>query len=266
MLQKSMSIKSVDKAIQILFTFTTEERSLGVSEISEKLGMNASTVHHLAASLKQWGLLEQDPSSRKYRLGIRLIELGGTMLQGRNLARSIQPYLYEVATEVKETAYMGILLGGDLLNVEQVCGPQRIQYAGWQGRRTPFYCTSAGKVLAAYLPDQELDQLIAEHPLQGYTAQTITDVDVLREHLMQVRVQGYAMSIGELDETINAVAVPIKGLGNDNGQVIASIGVIGPAYRFTAEACQNAVAYMRSVGQEVSSRISMENVRYMSTD
>jgi len=261
-----MSIKSVDKAIQILFTFSAEERLLGVSEISAKLGMNASTVHHLAASLKKYGLLEQDPSSRKYRLGMRLIELGGTMLQGRNLARAIQPYLYHAATVVEETAYMGVLLGGDLLNVEQVCGPQRIQYAGWQGRRTPFYCTSAGKVLAAYLPDQELEQLIAEHPPKRFTPHTITDVDELREHLLQVRAQGYAMSIGEMSVTINAIAVPIKGLENDNGQVIASIGVIGPSYRFTKEKCEAQIGFLQSVGQEVSSRLNVENVRYLNTD
>ncbi|MCC7447499.1 MAG: IclR family transcriptional regulator [Anaerolineae bacterium] len=261
-----MSIKSVDKAIQILFTFSAEERLLGVSEISAKLGMNASTVHHLAATLKQYGLLEQDPSSRKYRLGMRLIELGGTMLQGRNLARSIQPYLYHVATEVEETAYMGVLVGGDLLNVEQVCGPQRIQYAGWQGRRTPFYCTSAGKVLAAYMPDQELEQLIAEHPLQRFTPNTITDPHELREHLLQVRAQGYGISIGEMSLTINALAVPIKGLGNDNGQVIASIGVIGPAYRFTQAKCEAQIAFLQSVGQEISSRFSADNVRYLNTE
>jgi len=258
-----MSIKSVDRALQILFAFSVDERLLGVSELSEKLGLNQSTVHHLAASLKRWGLLEQDPASRKYRLGVRSIELGGTMLQSRSLARAIQPYLYHVAENVKETAYLGVLIGGDLLNLEQVCGPHLIQYAGWQGRRTPFYCSSAGKVLAAYLSEPQQERLLSEYPLQAFTTHTMTDPDVIREALAQVRAQGYAISVGELDENINAIAVPVKRLASNDTRVIAAIGVTGPAYRFTPEAIQAAIPFLKSVGQEVSSKASTEDFTYI---
>jgi DNA-binding IclR family transcriptional regulator len=258
-----MNIKSVDRAMQILFAFSVEDRLLGVADLSEKLCLNQSTVHHLATSLKQWGLLEQDPMSRKYRLGVRLVELGGTMLQSRGLASAIQPYLYHLAENVKETAYLGVLIGGDLLNVEQICGPHLIQYAGWQGRRTPYYCASAGKALAAYLAPQELDQLIARYPLKAYTPNTITNPDELRQHLAEVKAQGYAMSIGELDENINAIAVPVKRLVSDGGRVIAALGVAGPAYRFTAELCQAAIGFLKSVGQEVSSKVNTEDFNYL---
>lgn len=254
-----MNIKSVDRALQILFAFSVEDRLLGVSELSERLGLNQSTVHHLAASLKQWGLLEQDPTSRKYRLGVRLIELGGIMLQSRGLARAIQPYLYHISENIKETAYLGILIGTDLLNLEQVCGPHLIQYAGWQGRRTPFHCASAGKLLAAYLPEAELDRLLTGHELVAHTPHTITNPEVLKQTLAQIRTQGYATSFGELDENINAIAVPVRHAAVTDNKVVAAIGVAGPAYRFTQEACMAAAGFLRSVGQEVSSKVSTED-------
>jgi DNA-binding IclR family transcriptional regulator len=258
-----MTIQSIDRAMHILFAFSVEDRLLGVSELSERLGLNQSTVHHLAASLKNWGLLEQDPASRKYRLGVRLIELGGTMLQSRSLARAIQPYLYHVANNLEETAYLGVLVGGDLLNLEQTCGPHLIQHAGWQGRRTPYYCASAGKVLAAYLPQPELNLLIERYPLKAYTAATITEPDLLRQHLSEVRAQGYATSIGELDENINAIAVPVKRLASNESRVVAALAVAGPAYRFTPDVCRAAVGFLKSVGQEVSSKINTEDFNYV---
>jgi DNA-binding IclR family transcriptional regulator len=259
-----MDIKSLDRAMQILFAFSPDDRLLGVSELGERLGLNTSTTHHLAATLKKWGMLEQDPVSRKYRLGVRLIELGGTMLQSRSLARAIQPYLYHIAENIRETAYLGVLIGGELLNLEQACGPHLIQYAGWQGRRTPYYCASAGKVLAAYLPIAELDKLIEKYPLNAFTANTITDPVLFRQHLAEVKAQGYAMSIGELDENINAIAVPVKRLANTDAPVIAALGVAGPAYRFTPEACRAAAAFLKSVGQEVSSKASTEDFTFLS--
>jgi IclR family transcriptional regulator, KDG regulon repressor len=261
---KLVNIKSVDRAMQILFAFNVEDRLLGVSELSERLGLNQSTVHHLAASLKQWGLLDQDPVSRKYRLGLRLVELGGTMLHSRSLTRAIQPYLYHIAENLKETAYLGILVGRDSLNVGQADGPHLIQYAGWQGRRTPFYCSSAGKVLAAYLSAHELDELINHEPLKAHTPNTITDPAALREHLAGVKSQGYAMGIGELDENINAIAVPIRRIATNDSRVIAALAVSGPAYRFTREACLAAVGFLKSVGQEISNKVNTEDFNQLS--
>ena len=258
-----MPIQSVERAIQILFEFSVEDRLLGVSELSERMGLNQSTVHHLASTLTDWGLLEQDPGSRKYRLGMRLVELGGTMLQSRSLARIIQPYLYHIAETVRESAYLGILMGKDVLNVEQVCGPHLIQYSGWQGRRTPFHTSSAGKVLAAYLPADELDRLITGDPLPTLTPNTRSDPDDFRRHLEEIHAQGYAMSIGELDLNVNAIAVPIKRAGQGQTRVIAAIGVSGPAYRFTREACLAATGFVMSVGQEVSSKVATDDFNYL---
>ena len=249
-----MTIQSVGRAIQILFSFTVEEPLLGVSELSAKLGINQSTVHHLIQSLMAEGLIEQDAFSRRYYLGLRTIELGGTMLRSRNLSVEIQPFLHHVADQLEETTYLGMLVGGGLLNMEQVCGPHLIQHVGWQGRRTPFYCTSAGKVLAASLASDELEYLLHTQELTGFTQRTISTREELLEELACVRDQGYALNIGELDNHHHAVAVPIKWRGGD--QVVAALGVVGPAFRFSEARCLEAVPFLTSVAQEISSRLS----------
>jgi DNA-binding IclR family transcriptional regulator len=257
-----MSIQSVDRALQILFAFGVEDRLLGVSELSHRLGLTQATTHRLARSLTKWGLLEQDPASRRYRLAVRLIELGGTMLQGRGLTRTIQPYLYHISETLHESAYLGILVEGDVLNLQQVGGPQIVQYDGWLGRRTPFHCASTGKVLAAYLPEERLQRLLAEHPLTPYTANTITDLDTFHTELARVREQGFATSIGELDPNMNAIAVPVKRVNSTETRVIAAIGVAGPTYRFTEKMCLDAAPFLTVVGNEVSARLMNDEFNY----
>lgn len=244
-----MTVQSVERAASILFLFTPEEPLLGISEISTKLGMNQSTVHHLVQSLTLTGLLEQEPNSKKYRLGLRTIELGGNMLRSRTLSVIVEPYLHHITDEFNETAYLGVLVDGELLNLQQICTRHLVQDCGWQGRKTPFHCTSAGKNLAAYLPEEEIYRLIAKFGLKRYTATTITDPEKLMAEFQMIREQGYALSFGELEEQNNAVSVPIKSSSRSNA--IAAIGVVGPGYRFSQQKCIDAVPLIKSVAADV---------------
>jgi DNA-binding IclR family transcriptional regulator len=246
-----MPIQSVDRAISILNAFTITEAQLGVTELSHRLGLHKSTVHRLLASLEKGGLVERDPRNRKYSLGIRLIELAGTMLNSRNVPQVVRPYLHYVADAVEELTYLAYLVRGEVLNVEQVPGPHLVQSVGWQGRRTPLHCTSAGKIFMAHMPEKELESVL-QAGLAQLTPKTITDPADLRYELERVREQGYATSFEELEEGTNALAVPIS---SPNNEVIAAIGVVGPSYRFTPERALTHLDVIRSVAREVSHRL-----------
>jgi IclR family acetate operon transcriptional repressor len=246
-----MPIQSVDRAISILNAFSINEAQLGVTELSHRLGLHKSTVHRLLASLEKGGLVERDPRNRKYSLGIRLIELAGTMLNSRNVPQVVRPYLHYVADAVEELTYLAYLVRGEVLNVEQVPGPHLVQSVGWQGRRTPLHCTSAGKIFMAHMSEKQLEGVF-EAGLQSLTSKTITDPADLRYELERVREQGYATSFEELEEGTNALAVPIR---SPNDEVIAAIGVVGPSYRFTPERAMSHLDVIRSVAREVSHRL-----------
>jgi IclR family acetate operon transcriptional repressor len=246
-----MPIQSVGRAISILNAFSITEAQLGVTELSHRLGLHKSTVHRLLASLEKGGLVERDPRNRKYSLGIRLIELAGTMLNSRNVPQVVRPYLHYVADAVEELTYLAYLVRGEVLNVEQVPGPHLVQSVGWQGRRTPLHCTSAGKIFMAHMPEKELESVL-QAGLARLTPKTITDPADLRYELERVREQGYATSFEELEEGTNALAVPIS---SPNDEVIAAIGVVGPSYRFTPERALSHLDVIRSVAREVSHRL-----------
>jgi len=246
-----MPIQSVDRAIAILNAFSINEAQLGVTELSHRLGLHKSTVHRLLASLQKGGLVERDPRNRKYSLGIRLIELAGTMLNSRNVPQVVRPYLHYVADAVEELTYLAYRVGDDVLNVEQVPGPHLVQSVGWLGRRTPLHSTSAGKIFLAHMPEKELERIL-QKGLPRTGPRTITDPAELRYELERVREQGYATAFEELEEGTNALAVPIT---NPDNEVIAAIGVVGPSYRFTPERAMAHLDVIRSVAREVSHRL-----------
>lgn len=246
-----MPIQSVNRAIAILNAFTIDDAQLGVTDLSRRLGLHKSTVHRLLASLEKGGLVERPPGTRKYRLGIRLIELAGTMLNSRNVPQVVRPYLHYLADTVEELTYLGFRDGDEVINVEQIPGPHLVQSVGWQGRRTPLYCTSAGKIFLASMSEEELEAFSTKS-LERMTDKTICDPTELQYELERVREQGYATSFEELEEGTNAIAVPIT---NSNGRAIAAIGVVGPSYRFTPERARSQLDIIRSVAREVSHRL-----------
>ena len=246
-----MPIQSVNRAIAILNAFTIDDAQLGVTDLSRRLGLHKSTVHRLLASLEKGGLVERPPGTRKYRLGIRLIELAGTMLNSRNVPQVVRPYLHYLADTVEELTYLGFRDGDEVINVEQIPGPHLVQSVGWQGRRIPLHSTSAGKIFLASMSEEELEEFLAKG-LPRMTDKTICDPTELQYELERVREQGYATSFEELEEGTNAIAVPIT---SSTGQTIAVIGVVGPSYRFTSERARSQLDITRSVAREVSHRL-----------
>jgi IclR family acetate operon transcriptional repressor len=246
-----MPIQSVDRAVAILNAFSINEAQLGVTELSHRLGLHKSTVHRLLASLEKGGLVERNPRNRKYSLGIRLIELGGTMLHSRQLPQIARPYLHHLADTVEESTYLGVRDGNDVLNIDQVPGPHLVQSVGWLGRLAPIHCTSTGKIFLAHMPENELEQVL-EKGLPRMTSKTITDPTRLRAELEKVCEQGYATALEEHEEGTNAIAAPIT---TSDGTVIAAISVVGPSFRFTSDKAVSKVDITRSVAREVSHRL-----------
>jgi DNA-binding IclR family transcriptional regulator len=246
-----MPIQSVNRAIAILDAFSINEPELGVTELSHRLGLHKSTVHRLLASLKKGGLVERNPRNRKYSLGIRLIELGGTMLSSRKLPQTVRPYLHHLADTLEELTYLGVRDGYEVLDIDEVPGPQLVQSVGWLGRRTPLHCTSTGKIFLAHMPEDELKQVL-ERGLPRMTPRTICDATELRAELAHVRELGYGTAFEELEEGTNAIAVPLT---KADGTVVAAIGVVGPSYRFTPEKAMSQLDIIRSAAREVSHRL-----------
>lgn len=219
-------LQSVQRALRAL-ELIAEAGDLGVTELGRRLGVHKATASRLVATLAERGLVERDPLSEKYRLGFGLIRLAGAAMAGLDLVRTAHPILEDLADRTRETVNLGVLSGDAVVYIDQVAGARSIVAVSWVGRRTPLHCTSNGKVLLAHMPEGERERLLSR-PLERATEHTVTDPDEIRQQLREVERRGYATTIQELEEGLNAVAAPIRTV---DGDVTAALSVSGPAFR-----------------------------------
>jgi len=219
-------LQSVRRALRSL-ELIAEAGELGVTELGRRLGVHKATASRLAATLAERGLLERDPGTERYRLGFGLIRLAGAAMAGLDLVSSARTTLEDLAERTHETATIGVISGDDVVSVDQVTGTRSIVSVSWVGKRTPLHTTSTGKVFLAFMPDEERERRLAE-PLERATKRSITDANALRTQLEEIRRRGYAQTLEELEEGLNAVAAPVR---QADGEVVAALSVSGPAFR-----------------------------------
>jgi DNA-binding IclR family transcriptional regulator len=220
-------VQSVGRAVSILSILAQEPGELGVTELGRRLGVHKATASRLVATLGESGLVERNPATDKYRLGFGLVPLAGAAMAGMDLIRQARPVLEGLAQRTRETVNLAVLDDDSVMHIDQIAGTRSVVSVSWVGGRTPYHCTSNGKVLLAFLDPAERDRLLAR-PLERRTPNTLTDPERLRAQLREVSIRGYGQTVEELEEGLNAVAAPIR---QSDGRVVAAISVSGPAFR-----------------------------------
>src|SRR2546423_1575518 len=190
-------LSSVRAAARLLCTFTATDRELGVSELSRRLGLGKSTVHRLLTTLAAEHLIEFNPRSGRYRLGIKVYELGTVVSSHFELHEAVATYIDELRARTGETVQVGILDGAEVVYIERRESIRTLRHMVDLGHRNLAHCTACGKVLLAALGPAELDRRLGDGPLPARTPSSITDPARLRTELAAVRARGYAENIGE---------------------------------------------------------------------
>jgi DNA-binding IclR family transcriptional regulator len=221
-------VQVVDRVLDILAAFTVETPELGVSELSRAIGLNKGTAHRLLSALESHRLVEQDRTTGRYHLGLRLWELGNCAVARLELPGPAMPALHQLSADTGETAHLAVLDDGDVLYIAKVESNRPLRIPSQVGRRLPPHCTAIGKMLLAWLPPAELDQLIGARGLPRFTPHTICDPDVLHSELTLIRQRGFAFDREELEQGLRCVAAPIR---DRSAQVVAAISVAGPSVR-----------------------------------
>ncbi len=224
----SLVIKSVVKAVEILETVMASPDGSTLKGLSSALGQNSSTVYHLANTLRQTGLLQQDPETKAYRLGLKAFQIGQAAVQHLDLARRAQPFMRQLAQETGEGVS---LVQYDSGRPVYVCHFDSTRTIGMRHRPSaniPLHATGSGKIYLSSLPDDGLQRTIPTLPLTVLTPATITDPERLMEEIRRVREQGYAIDNEEVEEGLVCIAAPIRNL---DGKVIGSISLSGPSIR-----------------------------------
>jgi DNA-binding IclR family transcriptional regulator len=246
---ENAGVQSVARAVAILEELAGEE--LGVTELGRRLGVHKATASRLVSTLAERGLVERDPDTEKLRLGFGLIHLAGAAMAGLDLVHVARPVLEDLAERTQETVNLGMLDGDSVMHVDQIAGTRSVVSVSWVGRRTPLHCTSNGKVLLAFVDEAERERLLAS-PLERRTSRTIVDRDELRAQLSEVARRGYAFTVEELEEGLNAVAAPIRSAAGD---VVAAVSVAGPAFRLRRSDIQRIGRIVMDAAEAISRRM-----------
>ena len=259
---RSATSQSLERGLAILSSFSADRRLIGVSEAAQELGLTRSTTHRYIATLARLGYLHQDPATRKYVLGPRVLEIGFTAINSMELRDVAAPHLRRLCDETGHTVNMAILDDVDIVYVERVRASRRhqneIDLDLHVGSRLPAYCTSMGKVLLAFLPDAERNELLDRITFDRRGPNTLTSKTALVAELRRIRIAGIAVNNEELAYGLRSVAVPVFSVG---GEAVAALNLA--AHR-TMASLEDLIARLGPIMQRTAAQISSQ-LGYRST-
>ncbi len=244
-------VQSIDRATAILECFNEEKKELKLSEISERLGLNKSTVHGIISTLKYHGFISQNEDTQKYKLGIRFIEFGDLVINSLNIRNAALSVIDEVCDRIEETIHIAMLDGIDVVWIEKRECIKSIKTSTKLGSRLPAYTTADGKMVLSYIDKEKIRNYLPKK-IPKHTENTITNKVAFIKRLEEIKENGYTIDNEEFVEGIKCVAAPIF---DHEGKVRFSLSTTGPAFRMTDEKTKELVIIIKEAANEISRRI-----------
>jgi IclR family pca regulon transcriptional regulator len=256
--------QSLERGLAILSTFRSARPLLGVSDLSRQVGLSRSTTHRYVSTLAALGYLQQDVETKKYRLGPRVLDLGFSAINSMELRHISAPHLQQLSDTTGHTVNMAVLDDADIVYIERCqssrAGRRDIDLNLHVGSRLPAYCTSMGKVLLAFLPDDELRTVLGTVRLARRGPNTITAKGELAKELERVRARGLAVNNEELAYGLRSIAVPVR---SQNGDVVAAINIaVHRSLVSLDELLEELAAALERTAGEISARIGFGRVAH----
>jgi IclR family pca regulon transcriptional regulator len=218
--------QSLERGLAILSSFHSHRPLIGVSELSRDLELSRSTAHRYIATLAKLGYLQQDPDSKRYRLGPKVLDLGFSALNSMDLLEISAPHLRQLSDETQHTVNLAILDNTDVVYIERCRttrpGQREIDLNLHVGARLPAYCTAMGKAILAFMPEPRLATIIASIEFVPRGPNTLTDAAAFRAELAKIRASGFAVNDEELAYGLRSIAAPIH---SHTGEVLAALNL-----------------------------------------
>lgn len=243
-------VQTVEKGIRILDTLS-ELGPMGVTDLARRITDNPSTVYRILSTFCAYGLVEQDPETNRYRLGLGLLRLSSSLWQSMDLRRVARPIMERLRDDTGETINLMVRDGAIGIYIETVESTQSVRRVGEVGRREPLHASGVGKAILAYLLPAEMERVVVKG-LERFTPNTITDVESLRDHLRVVRERGFAIDDEEAEIGTRCIGVPIFGR---TGEVEAALSIAGPEFRMNRERLVGYAGLLKDAAEEISRRI-----------
>jgi DNA-binding IclR family transcriptional regulator len=239
---RASRLSSVTTAIRILKALAgTDETEIGISALARRLGVSKSTVHRLATTLNAEGLLDRNPDTGRYRLGVALSTLGVLVRRRMDLSNEAKPLLSELRRITDENVHLAILQGMHVTFIYDLEAAHPVRLGSRLGALRPAFRSAEGMAMMAFLDDSAIDAIL-QHDGDGR----------LRDQLDIVRRRGYALDNGEYDAGARGIAAPVR---DAEGNVVAAVGVAGPSQRLSQRAIAGFAPHVIATADAVSARL-----------
>jgi DNA-binding IclR family transcriptional regulator len=243
------SLLTLRKGLAVLELIAENGGDIGLTEISAQLEEPVTVVFRVLKTLSELGYVTQHPTSKRYRLGLKIWELSEKAIARLDIVAAAQPVLARLTQRTAETSSLAIMQGKEFLYVASVNGSQPLRAYVLPGSRTPLtFPTASGRILLANSKPEFVDEVLAEG-LKRFTPATVTSVDRVRGILKDVRNAGVAVVHGEYQHQLSAVAVPIL---NAVGDCVAALALSGLTQRFEGKALPDLIRAAKAEAANLS--------------
>lgn len=245
---------TVEKSLEIIEAVARSKQGIGTRALARELGINVTTVHNIAATLKHYGFLRQQQETKRFLPGLRLMMLGRHNSFLELMTQIGRPFIQKASKLLDESVMLAVLDAGRVVNLTYVPSTQALRVHEDQDISPQAYCIACGKVLLAAMPPQAQQAYANSIELTPFTKNTIVDRALLVAEIQKVRQQGYATTQDEAAEGVSAVAVPVA---DPWGHTIASIGASAPSIRFRKPGYrEHSLDVLRQMSQELSQTLA----------
>jgi IclR family acetate operon transcriptional repressor len=246
--KRKYNITALQRGLSLLQLFAQSERGLTTMQVARLTGLPVSTAHRFLVNLESSGFLNCNASGI-YHLGLACFAVGQAALGQLDIRRLSLPYLLDLNQQTRETIHLTVRHGLTAVYVEKIDSPEHLRIHSRIGAAVPLYCTAVGKVMLAYMPEQEREQVLRQLDLKRMTANTAGSLQELQTELQRVRKNGYACDLEEHELHIRCIAAPIR---NHEGAVQSSLSITAPVVRMPITRLRQLAPLIQEAGLRIS--------------
>jgi DNA-binding IclR family transcriptional regulator len=246
-------LHSLDRAVSVLEVLGESDVPLSLAEICQRMNLHKSTAHRSLMVLERSALIERTQENR-FRLGLKLYELGNRAVEQIDLRTRVHPYFRRLSMQVGETVHLSVLQKTRVVYLDKVEPNRRVCMSSKIGTSNPVYCTSMGKAMLAFQPEDITEQILAKIRFVRYTRKTLCSREALMKSLERVRRRGYAIDDEEIEVGVRCVGAPIF---NEDHRAIAAVSVSGPSSRITAQSVPGIAEHLLRCCRDISASLGM---------
>ncbi|MFM0006139.1 DNA-binding transcriptional regulator KdgR [Paraburkholderia dipogonis] len=249
--ERGESASSIGRVFAILGAIG-DSGQIGISELSQRLGMSKTTVHRVIQTLKALGYVTQEVETERYRLTIRLFELGAKALESVDLVREADAEMRRIGEATREAVHLGAFDEDAIIYIHKIDADYGLRMQSRIGRRNPLHSTAIGKVLLAWMDPADAREVLSHVEFRKSTQKTLSSAEAVLSILPHVREQGYGEDNEEQEEGLRCLAVPVF---DRFGRVIAGLSISFPTMRCGADTKSHYVALLKKSGLAISTRL-----------